>query len=125
MFNIQLDIDPKSIKMLNKIDDDVKTGLLKGVRKAMFFVEGESKKRFGSAGNLRVRSGRLRSSIKSSVQKQGKDIVGIVGSNVIYASVHEFGNDRVPARPFITPVFDEKLNIIEGLIMDSIMEEVK
>ena len=125
MFQMRFNLDPKSVKKMNKLDDEIKDGLLKGVRNAMTFVEASSKKRFGTAGNLKVKTGRLRSSINTKVQQFGSNIIGSIGSNVVYASIHELGSSRIPARPFLAPAIEDNLNTISNLIMDSIMREVK
>jgi len=125
MFQMKFDLNPKSLKNINMLDDEVKNGLLKGIRNAMFLVESSAKKRFSTTGNLQVRTGRLRSSIRTKVTEMGSSVIGIIGSNVVYAPVHEFGNFRTPARPFLGPALEENLNTINNLIMDSIMREVK
>ncbi len=45
---------------------------------------------------LRVRSGRLRSSITHRVAQEGDDTVARVGTNVIYAKIHEYGGTITP-----------------------------
>lgn len=45
---------------------------------------------------LRNRSGRLRDSISPRVTESGNTVVGEVGTNVAYASIHEYGG-RTPA----------------------------
>lgn len=64
-------------------------------------TEGQLKQSLSGA-ILRVRSGRLRSSIGSIVIGQGKDLVGMVGSGirqggrVSYANIHETGGTITP-----------------------------
>jgi len=120
-----LKLDPKSLKTIEKEKSNIHGGVLEGVRKAMFYVESMSKKRFGTAGNLHVVSGRLRSSIKTSVQKMGTEVHGSIGSNVIYAAIHEFGNFRTPARPFMGPAISENIDKINDIIADSINKGVR
>lgn len=65
---------------------------------------------------LGVLTGRLRSSITHQVTGQGKDLVGEVGTNVIYGRVHEFGypERNIPARPFLNPALtDMERRVIE------------
>jgi phage gpG-like protein len=45
---------------------------------------------------LHVRTNRLRSSITSSVEVEGHDLVGRLGTDVVYAAIHEFGG-TIPA----------------------------
>lgn len=48
-----------------------------------------------SGGVLHVRSGTLRRSINRVVTQEGGSTTAVVGTNVIYAGVHEFGFDGV------------------------------
>lgn len=50
-----------------------------------------------------VDTGRLRSSITSAIETEGDTIVGVVGTDVEYASFVEFGTQRMDAQPFLTP----------------------
>lgn len=124
---ISMEVDPKSLKEVDELDEEFRTGTLEGVRKAMFLVEGAAKKRFGTPGNLRVQSGRLRSSIKTNVNNYRDVVVGAVGSDVVYAPVHELGSrdGRVPPRPFLRPSIEENIDKINDIITDSINREVK
>ncbi len=47
---------------------------------------------------LRVRSGRLRSSISHRLERAGEDLTAVVGTNVVYARIHEFGGTVTPKR---------------------------
>ena len=47
---------------------------------------------------LHVRSGRLRSSISHRLERRGDDLMAIVGTNVVYARIHEFGGTITPKR---------------------------
>lgn len=47
---------------------------------------------------LQRRTGRLRSSFSTDVVGQGMEIRGIVGSNLVYAPIHEFGGFIIPRR---------------------------
>lgn len=51
-----------------------------------------------------VQSGDLRASIRYS--RDGK-LRFLIHDGVIYGVFHELGTDRLPARPFINPVFEE------------------
>lgn len=126
-----LDIDPKELAKLNK-GVQLRRGLLKGVKKGMLFAEGEAKKSFGRPGNLKVRSGHLRRSIKTSVKETGDTVQGIIGSNVIYAAIHEFGGmagrglkSKIPARPFLKPALEDNVIAISRIIQKEIAKEVK
>lgn len=122
---IKITSDKNNIKILGKLEGDFDTGVLQGVRNAMFFTESISKKSFGKSGNLNVLSGRLRSSIRVKVEKLRNEVRGTIGSDVIYGAVHEFGNFRTIARPFIQPSIDENVEKIGDIIMKSVDKEVK
>lgn len=61
---------------------------------------------------LGVVSGRLRSSITvQAARKDDDNYVAKIGTNVIYAAIHEFGMEgRMPARPFLRPAIEEREN---------------
>lgn len=50
-----------------------------------------------------VDTGRLRASIAYEIGKDGRGIVGRVGTNVNYARHVEFGTGRMRAQPFLRP----------------------
>jgi phage gpG-like protein len=45
---------------------------------------------------LRVRSGRLRSSIQTRIIREANAVIGQIGTNVVYARIHEFGGTTRP-----------------------------
>lgn len=51
-----------------------------------------------SGNPLKRRTGRLASSIYGTVRKSGQGFVGVVGTNVKYAKIHEFGGVIRPKR---------------------------
>ena len=128
-FNIEL---PK--KELDKLDKGkaFRIGLLNGVKDGMLFAESEAKKSFGRSGNLKVRTGLLRRSIKSSVKKTTKGVEGTLSDNVIYAAIHEFGGkagkglrSNIPARPFLRQAIENNIIQISRIIQKEIIKEVK
>lgn len=54
-----------------------------------------------------VDTGRLRSSITHEIQKDGRGLVGVVGTNVSYAAYVEFGTSRMRAQPYLRPALAE------------------
>lgn len=74
-------------------------------------------------GILTTRSGRLRNSIGWRIDRIGQDIVGRVGSNVVYAAIHEYGGNagrnhsaHIPPRPYLKPALEaEAKNIKKDL----------
>lgn len=122
---IDLIIDPNNKKVFPKLRKDFKRATLKGVKDAMFYAEGMSKKRFGTPGNLRVVTGRLRASINSKAQIIKNEIIGSVQTDVKYGAKHEFGTHGMPKRPFLKPAIEENLNKINDIILNSIYRGTK
>lgn len=56
-----------------------------------------------------VDTGRLRSSIVATIQRESKGIVGYVGTDVAYAEYQEFGTRFMDAQPFLRPALDTVL----------------
>lgn len=66
-------------------------GLVRGITRAALRVQSRTKAQKLSGQVLNVRTGRLRRSINYRVEQQPQQVTGIVGTNVEYAGVHEFG----------------------------------
>lgn len=131
MLNLNLTIKEQQLEKLKK-GTCIRIGLLRGVKKGMLLAEGYAKKSFGRPGNLHVRTGHLRRSIKNSVRKVGDGVEGKLTDNVIYAAIHEYGgmagkgrNIRIPARPFLKPALTDNKIKISRIIMKEIMKEIK
>lgn len=144
MISIDLNINKDDQKWLDDLPKNFKEGLYKGVAEAMLFAEAEAKKSFGKAGNLKVRTGRLRQSITSD-SKEGK---GTLSSNLVYSAIHEFGGTIkpkskswlrfkvngnwksvkqvvIPARPYLMPAIEDNSKYIKKLISDRILGELQ
>ena len=144
MLSIDLKLDSKSKIWLQKLHPRFKKGFYKGLKKGMMYAEGQAKKSFGKAGNLKVRSGHLRRSIKSGASANK----GWIGSDTIYSAIHEFGGTIkpkgsgylkfkignqfvsvkevvIPARPYLRPSIAENYNKIEDIIFGQIQREIK
>lgn len=81
------------------IEDIFKKNMIKAVNFAKRNVTGGGKSR----KKLNVRSGRLRSSLNWHYQRDGLTHKGIIGSNVIYARIHEEGGTIRPvSRQWLT-----------------------
>jgi len=136
-----LKIDIKPTSDLGDLPAKIKQALYKGIAEATILVESEAKKNFGGQGQLKVRSGRLRSSIKAESNKAE----GSVSTNVIYGAVHEVGATIrqkkapylvfeaggrtrrvrqvvIPARPYLFPAVEDNIDSITKLITNRIME---
>jgi len=147
MIEIDLSIKDSDIKDLRKMDENVRKGLLKGVRNAMFYAEREAKGSFGQVGRLKVRTGTLRRSIQSGAEETKDGVRGWIGASVVYAAIHELGGtirpraakylhfdidgDRktvkevdIPARPYLRPSIEDNLDEIRDIIISSVMSEI-
>jgi phage gpG-like protein len=147
MYDIQIKTTPESERMLKEYPEDFKEALLKGVKRAVLYAEGQAKKSFGKVGNLKARTGHLRRSIKSSVTDRYKEIVGSLYSDVIYSAIHEYGGTitaksspylkftvagrwvqiksvTIPARPYLGPAIEDHLKELSDIITDMISVEM-
>lgn len=77
--------------------EDVQKLVKRAVTRGVIRVEREIKLNL-SGKVLHVQTGRLRTSIRHriKVMRGGKRIVGRIGTNVVYAMIHEFGGTIVP-----------------------------
>lgn len=132
-FTFKLKLPRSELQKISNKSLELRLGTIKGVKQAMYFVEGEAKKNFNGTNQLHVRSGHLRRSIKTGGVEDHKDyVVGSVGSNVIYAAIHEFGGNagrggrtHIRPRPYIKPAFEDNKLKIERIIKKYIDIKVK
>lgn len=124
MINIKL--DPKAVPNIAEMKEKTNRAILKGMREGMFYIEVKSKELFGKPGRPRVITGHLRRSIMSKVEQVKNKFKGIIGSNVVYAAVHEFGHKRmnIPARPYIGPAIKIGQKRLEWLIQENLKQEL-
>lgn len=76
---------------LNRIPANIRQALLDTMNGIGMMLERKVKKEKLTGQVLRVRSGRLRSSVHSSTTATGSNVTTTVGTNVIYAARHEYG----------------------------------
>jgi len=143
-----IDIEINITSNLPALRENFNSAVRDGLRQAMFYAEAKSKGRFNTPGNLHVRSGTLRRSINSKVEDYGDTLIGKLGSNVIYARVHELGavirpraskylkfqvNGKwvsvkqavIPARPFLRPAIEENIDRMANIIKDEVMRKLQ
>ncbi len=95
-------------------EKEILDGLQKGLEKVGLIVERQAKINVSqsSPSHPQVQTGRLRSSITHEV---GEGEV-VIGSNVIYSKMLEFGTSKMPPYPFLFPAVESsKPQIIEAL----------
>lgn len=87
------------IKKLTEKGDDVTEAVAGDVIATTYAIEADAKR------SCPVKTGRLRASITSKVDK--KTLSGVVGTNVNYAGIVEFGSKalRRKAKPFLYPAY--------------------
>lgn len=118
----KVDID---FKKLESELGDFKTKMNSIARRMMGAVASEIKKDTKATklkGQiLQKRSGNLQKKLKF---KTYKDFTATVSNNAFYASWHENGNGKLPARPFLLPTIDDYFgtNKAEN-VMDKIMQD--
>ena len=112
---------------LQRINGQLITALRIGIQKALIELEGEIKSKI-SGKVLNVRTGTLRRSIGNKIFRRGDSIVGFVGSNVVYAAIHEFGGMagrgrkvKIPERSYLRSTLREK----ETHVLDIVQREIK
>lgn len=127
----------------------VADGLEAGVRAAVIDIQGQVKRNIDGP-ILKRRTGRLWRSILSEVRRRGDIVVGVVGTNVVYAAIHEFGgvirpkkaggrlvfrvagdgdgpeslvfakSVRIPRRAYMSKSFDQRKFAVRKIMFDAI-----
>lgn len=113
----------KAIEMaFAKYNKNVNKELEHGIELAAIKVEGTTKKNIwtikATQGKL-IDTGRMINSITHEVIAKGKKLIGLVGTNVWYASDHELGTKRIPARPFLRPALRMEKKFIKDVLKKS------
>jgi phage gpG-like protein len=143
---LTIDVKVDGLEGIKKLPKEWQAGFSKGFRRAMIFVEGKAKKRFGKPGNIKVRTGHYRRSISTSVKRIPSGMMGTLHGNVVYAAPHEYGATIfpkkgkylrfpirgrwvtvtkvvIPKRPLLTPSITENVDEVGEIIVDSILKE--
>lgn len=76
---------------LGAMPDKIIDAVTKRIQRVVLRIEGIVKSDKLSGQVLHVQTGTLRRSIHSDVKSNGTQIVGTVGTNIIYAAYHEYG----------------------------------
>lgn len=126
MISVDFDWNEAGRKYIEQMPTKLRESLIEGIREAMFYAEGESKKGFASGkgppnpppGPLIARTGHLRRSIESGVD----DTTGYLETKAKYGVVHELGT---PARPFLMPAIANNLDKIRDIITNNITKGLK
>lgn len=142
---ITLKNDREVKRAIKRLGDNLPKAAESAMRQSMLFLHRQTVAKKLSGQVLKRQTGRLASSMNSKVYKQGRGVVGIIGSNVKYARIHEFGGtivpkngpflvfrigDRViktkkvtiPARPYMGPTFRENKSRVKEIFKRSLIK---
>jgi len=118
-------------KLLKDMPGMIRKGLIAGMNEAMTGAAKTSQDSFGRAGKPNNITRTLRDSItRSDTKIVGNKIIASIGSNVIYARIHELGGKagkgrlvKIPKREYLRPAIQDNLNKISELLQNSVWEE--
>lgn len=145
MIAITVEVDKKQLSRLLEMPEDAHKGIIQGLKMASRLLENKAKAKFGTANNLKVKTGRLRQSITSTVDPIRFE--ASIGTNVMYAPVHEYGavirprnkkflrfqiegqwvmarQSVIPPRPFLGPTLDENIETVMDIISEEMLKSI-
>ena len=64
-----------------------------------------------------VQLGDLRKSVKGGIEKEGKDVIGFVGSELPKASMLEMGTSKMLPRPWLRPSFEKSVDKVKSIFV--------
>jgi len=120
--------DKQIMNAIKRLGDRLPDAAFKAMRLGSFLIQGHIQERKLSGQVLRVRTGRLRSSVTNKVKRIGKtSVVGVIGTNVVYARAHEFGVPErgLRARPYLRPAFRESQAKVKELFRRTLSDFAK
>ena len=153
MFDLSLSVagNKKESVKLRLYDKRKIPNLIRGIDIATLRLERVIKARKLSGQVLNVRTGRLRSSFgtQRARHQSGVGVYGLVGTNVVYARIHEVGGVikpkagkylrfktadgfwhtvkevTIPARPYAAPAMREEKDYISRVIIREVMKPLR
>ena len=72
-----------------------------------------------------VMTGELRQSVETSVEGEGRDVIGYVGSNCKHAKPLEYGTMNMLPRPWLRPSFEKSLERVKSILSRKYLEGMK
>ena len=84
-------------------------------------MDREAKMRTTGGNPLHVRTGKLRQSIKIKTEARANSVTAEVqagGRRAYYARFHEFGEGRMPRRPFLAPAREVAISKLDQTLID-------
>ena len=113
MVNVSITFDDTEVqKMLRKMPPAIRTAIERFLIKAGLVIKSSAK------ANAPVRTGRLRDSISSKVDKLRQEAV--IGPNVEYDIYQEFGTKYMKAQPYMRPALEDNVDNIRDIFVREI-----
>ena len=91
MITMRVRGDKEVMRRLETMNDRIRMSLRRAIEKEAIFETGYVKKNKLSGQVLNVRTGTLRRSINYRIESGDKFVTAKIGTNVIYAAIHEYG----------------------------------
>lgn len=118
----------KALRKLIKMSAKINPALDKAAEKAARIFQEESQDivYLGHPKHLNIGTGALWRSIQGTVRRSGNKRKIVLGSNLIYAATHEYGDPdrKIPARPYLRPAIEAKLNMAVETMRHTIIKEI-
>ena len=144
---VKLEVNRFDLDKISQMGKRAKKGSIRGMKKGMKIVLNEARS-FSGSNQLNIRSGRLRDSIQTEVRVDGNDVVGFIGSDLIYSAIHEYGGTitarsskylifktnrgwrkvssvNIPPRPYLRPAIENTQKEVEKILSESILNSIK
>jgi HK97 gp10 family phage protein len=99
----------RMVKAVNAVRNETLVTLSGNRSGRTYFVPGTMKTYTASSPGEppAVATGQLRQSIKTSIEQVGLNIIGYIGSGIVYAPCLEFGTKKMSPRPWLKPSFEK------------------
>jgi HK97 gp10 family phage protein len=72
-----------------------------------------------------VATGQLRQSVSTAVEGEGKDIIGMVGTDQEYGPMLEYGTSKMAARPWLRKSFEKDEQNIRDILSEEYLQGMK
>lgn len=111
--------DKAAIQSVQQLPNKILLAMETGLSRGLLFAVGVSQREFLSGprpGKVQSITGRLRGSINSSVRVNGDRVTGKAGTNLPYASFHEFGFHGVMQVRAHTRVIDQTFGSVADYV---------
>jgi len=113
MVNVSIKLDDSKVrKMLKEMTPAIRKAIERFLIKAGAVIKSSAK------ANAPVKTGRLRDSISSNVDKVRNEV--IIGPNVEYGVYQEFGTKYMKAQPYMRPALEDNVDNIRDIFIREI-----